>query len=246
MAAKALEIGTSGMVFLATSLRVEIAFLTGRNSHGLNDALVKLSGGQAQLARLDGKILRCEGLPTGREQALAHRKQGQSYNLIRSADAWKTAEIYINNQTFKVKRDETLSKESSPEQLLREYTQRLDSTPGRIPIEDQIKDFHAETANLNWNGSVNIQWNEKIDSREAHQSVHATLTALPAVFKSLLSDDSGRREALKEYPSLVLNVVDGFGIEAMKKPSSIVINIGESYGTEEVKEVLNKVLQKQF
>ncbi len=115
------ELNPYGLFFIGESIEVEMATFTEKNEHGLNDVLIKVTGHAAFDEGIDQQVFRYIAVPAGTGVDFKYEQDGHEYTRMLSRQAWGTwtfFELFLNNKTYKVYKDEVRSKDVRPLHLL--------------------------------------------------------------------------------------------------------------------------------
>ena len=105
-------------------ITIEMALREDKNSEGLNDVLLKITGAAAHSEGIDGKTMYYGAVAAGTGSNFTYMKDGQEKVRMITRDSWgswKNFEVYVDGKTFHVYGDEKKSKEVRPLHLLTAY-----------------------------------------------------------------------------------------------------------------------------
>lgn len=119
-AAEKAEINPYGQMLIGDGVSVEIATFAEKNKDGLYDVLMKITGGPAFEAGIDGKVIKYTAEPAGTGYNL---KFGDRNRIsVRSPwGAWTQVELYLNGKTHYLAKDSVQSSNVRPLHLLTEF-----------------------------------------------------------------------------------------------------------------------------
>ena len=113
-----------GKLFTGDGVTVEMAMFADKNSDGLNDVLLKMTGADVFNAGLDGKVIRYVARPGGTGVDFVTQVDGQDYVRMLSRQSWGSwtfFEVYLGGKPAHVELDEKRSAEVKPAALLAEF-----------------------------------------------------------------------------------------------------------------------------
>ncbi len=112
-----------GKYFKGEGLEVEMAVFNEKNSHNLQDAIIKISGELAAAEGIDGKCFKYKAVPagTGVDFKYPLKKELRTRMGTRQGwGSWTFFEVYLQGKTIKVFFDDKKSKEVKPLDLFKQ------------------------------------------------------------------------------------------------------------------------------
>ncbi len=213
----------------APALSAEVAEFNEKNSHGLNDVLIKLSGSAAYQAGIDGKVVRYFTVPAGRGQTFDYWSAGREKTRMTSESPWgqwTLAQLYLNGKCVNVRLDNARSQEARPQHLLTAYRKNLGDAPSRLSLERQVPEIQNAAQKSGWKDlRMSIDWAGLEGDPDANRSMGATLVGLEESLKYILSDSMGQ-EALGAFDKLILTVKKDSTLEISKNGKVLSIAVG--------------------
>ncbi len=102
-------------------VEVEMAQFAARNTEGLYDVLLKMTGAAAFKAGIDGKTIKYQAVPGG--TGVDYKVDGKVRMIARQpyGDSWSTMQVFLDGKTVTVSEVKARSKEVQPLHLLTEF-----------------------------------------------------------------------------------------------------------------------------
>ena len=241
------EMNPYGTVFTGQGATVEMGIFAAKNSSGLFDVLLKITGAAAYSAGIDGKVKRYTTVHSGMGQNFTYSKGGSEYNIMSSRSTWggwTSMSLYLNGQTIAIAPDKELTATARPLHLLTAYRAAMETAPSRLQSGRAFKNVQEAIANQ-WKGALVLDWGSFGDSAEARFTVASAISGLQPMFDALLADKMGR-EALMEITKLSLQVVDGNSIGVERTGNEIAFTLGLAAGDSGIGEALGELIDAKL
>lgn len=121
-----LKLSPYGKVFVGDEgLTVEIATLEAKNSDGLHDALIRITGSAAHDAGIDGKVILHVAIPAGTGFDYVDKSKDVHRMSSRTAwGSWDFFEVHLGGKSFNVGFSEKQSKELKVADLLKAFPKK--------------------------------------------------------------------------------------------------------------------------
>ena len=115
-----------GKAFVGEGVEIEMALFSKKNKAGLQDVLLKITGGPAHDEGIDGKVIKYTTEPAGTGVNFNFpgnaKEKGYTRMISRASwGDWSFFEVYIGDKTYSVYLDEAKSKDVRPLHLLTAY-----------------------------------------------------------------------------------------------------------------------------
>lgn len=234
-----------GLALTGAGVHGEIGFLAAKNTAGLHDALVIITGAAAFSAGIDKKVLFCEAINTGSDQTLTYAIGGQIRHLLSGSDGWKFGTLYLGSQNIQVKMDEALTQQVRPLHMVTAYQKQFESAPGKLSIDRRLKEIETTVKAMGWTGTFAIDWADRGNDAETRTTINGAVEALSDAFKAVLSDSIGR-DSINACKTFKLSVKPGVSIEAKKSGDSLIVMVGSAFGTGQIGEALRKSIEESL
>ena len=112
------EVNPYGKFLAGDGVEVEMAEFAEKNSDGLYDVLLKMTGANAYKEGIDGKTVKCQAVHGG--TGVDYKCGGTTRMILRNpyGDWWSIAQVFLDDKAIDVSVDKDKSKEVLPLHLL--------------------------------------------------------------------------------------------------------------------------------